>query len=85
MTILRSQGPVISTRRSRRSPGAGATCQVRVPDRARLRQELELGARVDRGLALLAGAQQLLAARIEAAVEGGDEGQRLWTQDRLEF
>ena len=58
---------------------------VGVPNGSRLRQEIELGASVDRGLALLAGAQQFLAARVEAAVEGGDEGQRLRAQDRLEL
>ena len=85
MTILRSQGPVISTRRSRRSQGAGATCQLSVPHGARLGEEVELGARVDCGLALLSGAEQLLAARVEAAVKAGDEGHRLRTQDRRQL
>ena len=37
MIILRSTGPVISTRRSTRSAGSGATVQSRLADRARLR------------------------------------------------
>ena len=40
---------------------------------------------IDRGLALLASMQELLAARVEAAVKGSDEGQRLRAQDRLEL
>jgi len=65
--------------------GSRSDLPVRVADGARLGQKLELAARVDRGLALLAGAQELLAARVETAVKRGDEGHRPWAQDRREL
>jgi hypothetical protein len=61
--------------------GCRSDLPVRVPDSACLRQKVEVDAHVDRGLALLPGKQELLAARVEAAVKGGDEGHCLWTQD----
>ena len=65
--------------------GCRGNLPVRVPDRLRLSQELEIGPRIDGSLALLASMQELLPARIEAAVEGSDEGQSLRAQDRLEL
>ena len=70
MTILRSEGPVISTRRSWRSAGVGATRQsaartaLRSPAENRGRRQLSIA-----GLPLFTRPQQFAAARIEATVE----------------
>ena len=64
--ILRSTGPVISTRRSAMSAGYGAQVHVAVADRPRLGQEIGQLARVELGLALRAASEQLVAATAEA-------------------
>ena len=83
MTILRSTGPVISTRRSCRSAGTGATRQSLSRTSLRLRQEVGQLAGVEARLALDAGGEQLAARPVEAAVELGDEGERVRAQDLL--
>ena len=84
MIILRSTGPVISTRRSRMSCGSGATVQSLSRIFARLGQEIGLLPGVQPRLALDPGCQQLLAARIEAALQVGDEGNCLLGEHFLE-
>ena len=81
--ILGSAGPVISTRRSSRSAGAGATTQSRLADLARAGQEVRQDAGIELGLALLATAQQVQADRAEAALEVGDERERIVGQDPI--
>ena len=85
MTILRSVGPVISTRRSSRSFGIGATRQSDSRISARLGQEVRQLAGVQPTLALLAGLQQLRDPGAEPLDQGADEFQRLRGQDRLMF
>ncbi len=75
MIILRSTGPVISTRRSRRSAGRGATVHRSFADLACRGEEVGLLAGVERGLAGDAGGEELLAAAIELALEADDEGE----------
>ena len=81
--ILGSAGPVISTRRSSRSAGAGATAQS--PSRTSPGPGEEVGphAGIERGLALLAAAQQVQANGTEPALEVGDERERIVGQDAL--
>ncbi len=73
--ILRSTGPVISTRRSRRSAGIGATFQSAFADRPRLDEEVRRLAGVEALLPLGAQAEQLLAARVEAPMQIGEEAE----------
>ena len=79
--ILRSTGPVISTRRSWRSAGTGAQVQLALADRARLGQEVGQLAGVERGLALGAQREELGAARAERALQLRREVERLGRQD----
>ena len=83
MTILRSTGPVISTRRHCRSFGTGAIFQS--PSRIALRLGQEVGplAGVEPPRAVGTRRQQFLAARLEGAVQLGDELERLGGQDGL--
>ena len=83
ITILRSVGPVISTRRSIRSAGIGATVQSPARMLGGLGQEIGQRAGVERLLPLGPRGEQRLAAAVETAVEPGDEGERLGGQDRL--
>ena len=79
--ILRSTGPVISTRRSVRSAGIGATFQSPARIEAVLGEEIRQAAGVEQLLPLGAEFEQRAARRIEAAMQFGDEGQRLRGQD----
>ena len=83
ITIFRSVGPVISTRRSWRSGGASATCHVALADVPRLLEEV----------GELAGEQALLPRRFASArsssrrppngaLQRGDELERLGGEDR---
>ncbi len=74
--ILRSVGPVISTRRSRRSGGAGATCQSPSRTAAVSGQEVQPAGAGDLVPLGPAGRQQLVPAVREPLVEEGDELQR---------
>ena len=84
MTILASTGPVISTRRQCSAGGTGAIFQS--PARIVRGRGEEVGplAGVEALGALDAGGQQLLAARLEGAVQLGDERERRRRQDGLE-
>ena len=82
MTILRSPaGPVISTRRSCRSAGTGATRQSSVADRARRLEEVRELARSDPLLALRPREQELLPPTGELALQRDDEVERLRSED----
>ena len=86
MIILRSTGPVISTRRSSRSRGIGATFQSRRAHAGRLGQEVEpLGAGVEPGLADGPGRQQFLERGPEPPGQVLDERARLRRQDAVEI
>jgi hypothetical protein len=82
MIILRSTGPVISTRRHSRSAGSGATFQS--PSRIAF---VSAGSRALAGVealrALDARLQQFLATRLEGAVQLRDEGERFGREDRF--
>ena len=84
MAILAgAAGPVISTRRSCRAAGAGATRPVAVADVPGLRQEIQ-PAGAGHLLALdRAGLEQLPAGGGETLVQLLDEGQRLGREDLL--
>ena len=84
MIILRSTGPVISTRRSRMSCGSGATVQSLSRIFAVSGRKSGFSPASSRLLALGTGGQQLLAARIEAALQVGDEGNCLLGKHFLE-
>ena len=79
--ILRSTGPVISTRRSRRSAGIGATFQS--PSRIDFVSGRKSGnlPGVEVFLALHSPRQQLEPPPIEAPVQAGEERQRLGVED----
>ena len=82
MTILRSIGPVISTRRSSRSAGTGATVQSVLADLARLGQEV--GQLAGRRSARCRSARRASSSRRrgpEAPLELGDEVERLGGED----
>ena len=79
--ILGSAGPVISTRRSSRSAGAGATRPVALADVACRDQEVRPDAGIELGLALLAATQEVEAERPEPALEVGHERERVVGQD----
>ena len=79
--ILGSAGPVISTRRSSKSGGAGATVQAasrisRVAD-----EEVRPRARSSSAWRSVAALQELETQRAEAALQVGDEGERVVGQD----
>ena len=69
MIILRSTGPVISTRRSSRSLGIGATFHSPLTDLGRLREEIGQLAAVDLLLNDPPAGQQFLPARLELGCE----------------
>ena len=79
--ILRSTGPVISTRRSVSGFGASGTIQSAVADLGGLGQEVGAVAGVEAGLSLGPGRQQIPAAGVEPSVEPGDELDGLRCQD----
>ena len=81
ITILRSVGPVISTRRSSMSFGCGPTTPVGFADLLRFGEEVGLRAGVEFLLPLRAPREKLLAAGFELAVELCNEAQRLRAQD----
>ena len=84
MTIFASTGPVISTRRHSSGFGIGAIFQS--PSRMCFVVGEEVGplAGVETLGALGTRGQQLCAARLERAVQLGDERQRLGREDRVE-
>ncbi len=69
MTILRSTGPVISTRRSCRSGGVGAIRQSPARIGGCFRQKVRIGAGVDLRLPAPAVGEQRLAPNIETPVQ----------------
>ncbi len=71
--ILRSTGPVISTRRSCRSGGVGATCQSASRTAAVSARKSGLAPESRARLALGAALEQLPPRGVEAAVERRDE------------
>ena len=73
MTILRSTGPVISTRRSAISAGTGAIRQSASRIVRGRRREAGEHALAERGGAQLADAQELTSGLLECAVQGGEE------------
>ena len=73
INIFRSTGPVISTRRSRRSAGASGTRQSDVADSTRLLEEAGQLAGAEARGALVARGEQLAAPRVERALEARDE------------
>ena len=77
MIILRSTGPVISTRRSRISAGRGATVHADSRMERVSSRKFGLLAGVESLLPLLACVEQLLAAGVEGALQVHDESQRL--------
>ena len=81
--ILRSTGPVISTRRSRRSAGIGATFQS--PSRiARVSIRKSGSSPASKRFCRSARArQQLMPARVEAAMQVGEEGEGRRVEDFL--
>ena len=81
MIIFRSTGPVISTRRSARSGGIGATSPIRLANEIGFRQEIRLDAFVKLTLPLAAAVQQVDAALVEAPCHFGYEIQSLLGQD----
>ena len=83
MIIFRSTGPVISTRRSRRSAGIGGPFQSPARTAWRLGEEVEALARVEPGLHRPPPREQLVDARRERADEAGHERQRLAGQHAL--
>ena len=80
--ILRSVGPVISTRRSCRSCGHRRDPPVAVADRGGLRQEVQAcPRRPGRPAPSAPGGEQLVAATAETAVQVGHEVERVGRQD----
>ncbi len=61
----------------------GSDLPVVLANRCGFREESQLGAGIDRGLALFPVLEQLQPTRVEEAMEIGDEGQRLGRQDPL--
>ena len=85
ITILRSVGPVISTRRSSRSFGCGAIFQSASRIVFRLRQEIGRLPASNSFCRAARAREQLLAARLELAVQLGDELERFRAQDLREL
>ena len=84
MIILRSTGPVISTRRSSRSGGIGATLQSPSRTALRLGEEVEALARVEPRLHRAARRASSSSMRgANARDELGDERERLGGQHAL--
>ena len=81
ITILRSTGPVISTRRSAISSGNGATRQSDSRIDARLREEVRQLARAQPFQPLRAQREQLATPWAELALEVGQEGDDVRGQD----
>ena len=81
--ILRSTGPVISQRRSRRSAGASATRHSASRTSFVLGQEARQAARVELALPLVPPLEQLAAPGIQLAVQARDELERLAREDFL--
>jgi hypothetical protein len=75
--ILRSVGPVISTRRSFRSAGAGATCQSALRIAAVSGKKAGNFAGVEAFLSFFARSQQFDAARVELTVQHCHKGKRV--------
>ena len=82
--IFGSAGPVISTRRSSQSAGAGGTVQSGRSEVGGCRVELELDPGLDRGLAVAAGLEEGLAARSERRLEVGQEREGVGREDRVD-
>ena len=81
MTILRSVGPVISTRRSWMSAGVGATVQSPSRTAWRFRQEVGPFAAIERGLPRVASGEEFVAPMAELPVQPGDERHRFGRED----
>ena len=81
ITIFASTGPVISTRRSWRSAGAGRHAPVARANGRGLRKEVGQLARAQALGALVAAREQLLALSAELALEHRHELARLLGQD----
>ena len=79
--IFGSAGPVISTRRSSRSRGCRRDVPLGRPDLGGGRREVRLDPGVELLLAVLAGLEQPDPLVAEAALEVGDERQRVGRQD----
>ena len=79
--ILRSTGPVISTRRSASGLGRLGHRPVAGADLGGLGQEVGALAGVEAGLAFGPGGQQLPPAGVEAVVQAGEELDRLRGED----
>ena len=75
MTILRSVGPVISTRRSAGRTERAAHLPVALADLPRLVEEVERAALGDRALTLRRLRSSALALVVERAVQVGDQGE----------
>ena len=84
MTIFASTGPVISTRRHCSAGGTGAIFQSPARMSAVSAQEVGALAGVESLGALVPHREQLLAARVEVAMQQGDELERGPRQDGLE-
>ena len=81
MTILRSTGPVISTRRSWMSAGTGAHVHSASRTARRLGQEIGQPTGVELRLARRTPRQELGAALAEDALQPRDEADRLRRED----
>ena len=82
--IFGSAGPVISTRRSSRSAGAGATVQSASRTSRVATRKSGTHARIELGLALLAPPEQVEPDRPEPPLEVGHEGERVVGQDPVD-
>src|SRR3954454_20014533 len=82
-TIMRSTGPVISTRRSWRAAGIGAAFPLGVADRRGIGEEVGQFARVEARLALGAERQQAGALGPEAPLQGAEELEGLGREDAV--
>jgi len=83
MIILRSTGPVISTRRSSRSFGIGATFQSLCANFGRLRQKVGKLAAIDFLLHGLPSRQEFLTPGFEASRKFQQEGAGFRTQNAV--
>ena len=81
MIILRSTGPVISTRRSRRSAGSGATVQSASRMSAVSGRKSGRSPASRRAWRATRAARSSLAAGVELAVQGGEEGEGFGGED----
>ena len=85
MIILRSTGPVISTRRSRRSCGNGGDGPFGGADGGGLGEEVRQDAGIQAFLADAAGGEQFLTAGFEFPREGAEKFNCLIGEDGLAF